>query len=89
MRRVVRPERGAEDLGVAQDHRQQVVEVVSDPAREATHRVHLLRLAELRLALAERLGGLPELGDVVMMSHDPADGRVGEQVDRRDGHPPP
>jgi hypothetical protein len=40
-----------EDLGVADHHRQQVVEVVGDPARELAHRLHLLRLAQLLLEL--------------------------------------
>ena len=37
------------DLGVAEDAHQHVVEVVGDAAREAAQRLHLLRVAELRL----------------------------------------
>ena len=45
---------------VAEDHRQQVVEVVRDAAGEPADRLHLLRLAELLLALAQRvLGAAP------------------------------
>ncbi len=36
-------------FGIAADDRQQVVEVVGDPAREQADRFHLLRLSELRL----------------------------------------
>ena len=43
---------GADLLGVAEDHREEVVEVVGDPAGELSHGLHLLRLAEL---LLERL----------------------------------
>jgi hypothetical protein len=31
-----------EHLGIAEDHRQDVVEVMRHPTREATHRLHLL-----------------------------------------------
>ncbi len=34
-------------LGIAQDDREQIVEVVGDAARELAHRLHLLRLPEL------------------------------------------
>ena len=49
--------RRSERLAVADDHRQQVVEVVGDAAGEPADRLHLLRLPEL---LLER----PPLGDV-------------------------
>ncbi len=38
---------GDEELGVAADRGQEVVEVVCDAAREPADRLHLLRLAEL------------------------------------------
>ena len=41
----------AQELAVAGDRGQEVVEVVGDPAGEAADRLHLLRLAELRLEL--------------------------------------
>jgi hypothetical protein len=40
---------GEEDVAVADDDGQQVVEVVRDPSRQAPHRLHLLRLPELFL----------------------------------------
>ena len=51
-------ERRPEQLGVTLDDRQEIVEVVGDSAREAAHRLHLLRLAELRLEL-KPLGDVP------------------------------
>ena len=49
---------------VAADRREQVVEVVGDAAGERAHRLHLLRLPQLRLeSLAGLLGAAP-LGDV-------------------------
>ena len=42
------------ELAVAEDAGQQVVEIVRDPAGELADRLHLLRLPELRLAVAER-----------------------------------
>ena len=43
---------------------QQVVEVVRDAAGEPADRLHLLRLAQLLLGLAQRLLGALALGDV-------------------------
>ena len=40
-----------QELAVADDHRQQVVEVVRDAAGEPADRLHLLRLAQLLLEL--------------------------------------
>ncbi len=59
------------ELAVAQDRAQDVVEVVRDPAREAPHRLHLLRLPELggeRLPLGLRAH---PLGDVAHEADDP------------------
>ena len=39
----------ARELEVHHDRREDVVEVVCDPARERAHRLHLLRLAQLAL----------------------------------------
>ena len=46
-----------EQLPVAHDHHEQVVEVVGDAAGEPAHRLHLLRLAELVLQAAALLLG--------------------------------
>ena len=42
---------GRRELGAADDHGEQIVEVVGDPARELADRFELLRLQELRLEL--------------------------------------
>ena len=42
---------GEKQVGASADHRQEVVEVVGDAARELAHRLHLLRLPELLLEL--------------------------------------
>ena len=70
----------AGDLRVAADDRQQVVEVVRDPARELADRLHLLRLAELVLEH-------PPLGDVAQHEQVP----VGRELRRRADleHQPP
>ena len=44
---VLRIERVQHDLGVADDRRQQVVEIVRDAAGQAADRFHLLRVAQL------------------------------------------
>ena len=71
-----------DQVGVAEDGREHVVEVVRDAAGEPADRFHLLRLAQLRLAVPQRLLGLPALGQVA----DPGDeeGAAG-RVDARDG----
>ena len=51
-----------EQVAVAVDRGQQVVEVVGDPAGELAHRLHLLALHELRLERLE-LGGVGEHGE--------------------------
>src|SRR5438045_4269464 len=38
-----------DEVGAAADHRQQIIEVVGDTAREASHCLHLLCLAKLAL----------------------------------------
>jgi cytochrome c-type biogenesis protein CcmH/NrfG len=48
-------EQALADLG---DDREQVVEVVRDPAGELAHRLHLLRLAQLALGRNLRIYGL-------------------------------
>ena len=69
-------------VAVAEDRREQVVEVVRDPAGELTDRFHLLRLAQLLLELAP-------LGDVARVDDDGADGGVAEAVDADPFHDPP
>jgi hypothetical protein len=77
--RVVVVEARREEFAVAADRREQVVEVVRDPAREPAHRLELLRVEEL---LAQR----PLVGDVTVVDDDdrlavvapqPADGLDG------------
>ena len=51
-------------LAVAQDHRQQIVEVVGDAAGEAAHGLELLSLEELRFAAPQRLLGAAPLVDL-------------------------
>ena len=57
-------ETGEEQLAVAPDRGEQVVELVGDPARETPHGLELLRLSQMLLeppALGHRLGELREL----------------------------
>ena len=44
---VIRPQGLQQEIAVPEDHPEQVVEVVSDPAREPADRLHLLGLREL------------------------------------------
>ena len=77
----VSPRRSQEHVAVSVDDREQVVEVVGDPAREPADRLHLLRLAQLHLALPQ--GGLrllPRRDVVPDRFHHPAV-RRGEGVD--------
>ena len=62
--RIVRVEAPAQQLAVAHDHHEQVVEVVGDAAREPADRLHLLRLAQLLLEPPPLLLGLAPLRDV-------------------------
>ena len=55
---VVRAEVLKQQIAVARDHGQEVVEVVGDASGQATDRFHLLRLAQLSLEP-------PRLGDIV------------------------
>ena len=57
-------ERGQHDLGVADDRRQQVVEVVGDAAGETAHGLHLLRVAQLLFQQQ------PPLKRIVALRHD-------------------
>jgi len=53
-----------QQMGMADDRGEEIVEVVGDPAGKLADRLHLLRLAKLLLALMEhRLGSLA-VGDV-------------------------
>src|ERR1700704_3975009 len=62
MLRIAEP--ATQKLGVAADDHQQIVEVVSDAARELSESFHLLRLGELLLRPFERGLRLPPLRDV-------------------------
>ena len=69
LRHMVRPHVFARQGQVAQNGRQQVVEIVRDPAGQGADGFHLLRFAQLRLQrLALRLG-LFEVGDVGVRAH--------------------
>ncbi len=46
---IVGPEVLQQQIAVARDHREQIIEVVRDPARQSPHGLHLLRLQELLL----------------------------------------
>jgi hypothetical protein len=56
-------------LHVAQDRRQQVVEIVRDARREATQRLDPLRLRQLPLELPSLLVGAPKLAHVATFGH--------------------
>ena len=61
-RRIGRPMRVEQEVGRHHDGGQHVVEIVRDPAGELAHRLHLLRLGELRFERA-LLGGLDRVDD--------------------------
>ena len=67
------------ELRVAGDDRDEIVEVVRDAAGERADRLELLRLAELRLALAQRLLDASSLADLVG-EHDVRRGQLGVRV---------
>ena len=69
-------------VAVAENRRQQVVEVVRDAAGELADRLHLLRLAQLLFELAA-------LGDVARVDDDGADRRIAEAIDADAFHDPP
>ena len=81
-RRVLRLQPSGGELRVAQDGRQQVVEVVGDAAGQPSHRFHLLRLAEL-LFDGAALRHVPRVDD------QPASARLGRRglSDHRQGPP--
>jgi len=41
-------------FGIAQDHRQQIVEIVRHAAGELTHGLHLLRMAQFLIEILDR-----------------------------------
>ena len=63
-------EPAAQQLRVAADDHQQIVEVVGDAAGQLAERLHLLRLGELLLRALERCLRLPSLGDVARDLHE-------------------
>ncbi len=63
----------AEQLGIAADDHQDVVEVVRQAAGEVTDRIDLLRVLQLSLELVA-------LRDVAAVEHDPADRLVAAQI---------
>ncbi len=64
LERGTRTELGQQQIAVAIDHRQHVVEVVRHPAGQPPHRLHFLRMAKL---LGERL--LAQLSFVALVDH--------------------
>ena len=74
-----------QDLRVAGDDHQQIVEVVRDAAGELAERLHLLRLGELLARLFERDLRLVLLGDVArhLGEADQLAGLVADRVDHR------
>ena len=80
----------SDEVGVVHDDREDVVEVVGDAAREPPDGLHLLRMAELDLALPQGLLGLSPPGlralalrDVAEVADDRADVRVIQPVGPR------
>jgi hypothetical protein len=63
-----------DQVGVAEDRGQQIVEVVSDASGQLTDRLHFLRVAQLFLEA-------PPFGNVPGVDHDRLDRRIGEAVD--------
>ena len=70
-----------QQVGVAEDRRQHVVEVVGDAAGQPADRFHLLGLPERFLAGLERALHVLPVGDVAMVDDDRLHGRVGQAVD--------
>ena len=54
-----------QQLDVPEDHGEDVIEVVRDPAGQLAHRFHLLRLKQCFARLLECLMRQPQLGNVV------------------------
>ena len=82
LHRVRRSEIHRGELEVPADRREQIVEVVGDAAGERAHRLHLLRLPELRLEPLAGLFGPAPLGDVDGGADVAGEGAAG--VDARD-----
>ena len=72
-----------QQIAIADDRLEQIVEVVRDAARELADRLHLLRLRELGL---ERLllGGVDEIEDRLRRAHRARDGRDSRRAARCD-----
>ena len=81
-------EPAAQQLRVAADDHQQIVEIVGDAAGQLSERLHLLRLGELLLRPLERGLRFPPLGDVARDLHE-ADERADLVADRLDHHARP
>jgi hypothetical protein len=64
-------ELGEQPLRAPEHHRHQVVELVGHSARQPPHRLELLRLAKLGLALGQRGLGPPARGDVAGHAEHP------------------
>ncbi len=76
-----------QEVGVAADHHQKVVEVVGDPAGKLAEGLHLLRLDQLFLGLLQLQLRFPALGDVagdLGVAQQPALG-IADRVDQHAG----
>ncbi len=73
--RVVVRQQVEPDLGMAENGRQQIVEIVGDPAGQLPDGLHFLGLRQLFLEL-------DPLGLVAHRDHDSVDGRLVQQTDR-------
>ena len=58
-------------LDVAEDRREDVVEIVCHTSGQLPNRLHLLRLPELGLQMPPFCLGLPTLGDIPVNRHYP------------------
>ena len=81
-------EPAAQELRVAADDHQQIVEIVGDAAGQLAERLHLLRLRELLLGPLQRCLRLPSLGDVARDLHETGE-RAHLVADRLDHHARP
>ena len=78
--RIRRPKSAGDHVAIAANRGEQIVEVVRDAAGEPAHRLHLERLMQLLLAVAERFFGGDAFGDVARIDDDAVDRGVIEHV---------
>src|SRR2546421_231074 len=71
------------EVGVPVDDGQEVVEVVRDAARQQSHGLHLLGLAQLFVALAKRQLGLAAVGNISSVNNNPSYRGIVQEVRRQ------